>query len=116
LHLARKSIQANQTAGIPVAYNLVELHQYAAGHLPTVLHRAMPDVRATIAILFYNIFWENRGKCLFSFGRPDKFEAVVPVVPAVATGATVAQGSHPDDSNTSVSDSSKNRQFSGDNR
>jgi hypothetical protein len=27
LHLARESIQANQTAGIPVAYNLAELHQ-----------------------------------------------------------------------------------------
>jgi hypothetical protein len=31
----------------------------------------------------------------------------VPVVPAAATGATVAQGSHPDDSDTSVSDNSK---------
>jgi hypothetical protein len=64
LHLARKSIQANQTAGIPVAYNLAELHQYVTGHLPTVSHRAMADVRATISILFYNIFWENRGKLL----------------------------------------------------
>jgi DNA polymerase III alpha subunit (gram-positive type) len=35
LHLARKSIQANQTASILVAYNLAELHQYVAGHLPT---------------------------------------------------------------------------------
>jgi DNA polymerase III alpha subunit (gram-positive type) len=93
LHLARKSIQANRTAGIPVAYNLPELHQYVTGHLPTVLHGAMADVRATITILFYNIFWENRGMCLFSFGRPDKFEPVVPVVPAAVTGATVARKS-----------------------
>jgi DNA polymerase III epsilon subunit-like protein len=107
LHLARKGIQANPTAGIPMAYNLAELHRYVTGHLPTVSHCAMADVRATITILFYNIFWENRGKCLFSFGRPDEFEPVVPVVPAGATGATIAQGSHPDDSDTGISDNSK---------
>jgi hypothetical protein len=64
LHLARKSIQANWTAGIPVAYNLAELHQHITGHLPTVSHCAIADVRATITILFYNFFGENRGKCL----------------------------------------------------
>jgi hypothetical protein len=41
---------------------------------------------------------------LFLWKTIDKFEPVVPVVPA---GATVAQGSHPNDSDTSVSDNSK---------
>jgi hypothetical protein len=38
--LAQKSIQANQTAGIPVAYNLGALYQYVTGQPPTVSHHA----------------------------------------------------------------------------
>ena len=40
LQLARKSIQENKTAGVPVAYNLAALHQYVTGHPPNVSHRA----------------------------------------------------------------------------
>jgi DNA polymerase III epsilon subunit-like protein len=97
LHLARKSIQANKTAGIPVAYNLAALHQYVTGHLPTVSHRAMADVKATISVLFYQHFWENRGKCLFSFGRPDESEPASPGGRPDEVAGTLL-----DDSDTSV--------------
>jgi hypothetical protein len=66
LHLARKSIQENRTAGVPVAYNLPALHQYITGHPPTISHRAMADVKATIAVLFHQLFWQNRAKFLFT--------------------------------------------------
>jgi hypothetical protein len=107
LHLAKKSVQANRTAGIPVAYNLPAFHQYVTGCLPTISHRAMADVAATTSVLFYTNFWENRGKCLFSFGRPDELEPVVQGgrqddLPAAAVPG--AQGSHLDDSNTSAGD------------
>jgi hypothetical protein len=77
LQLAHKSIQQNWTAGVPVAYNLSALHQYVTSHPPTVSHHAMADVKATITMLFYHIFWLNRGKFFFSFGRPEELQTVV---------------------------------------
>jgi hypothetical protein len=64
------SIQQNWTAGVPVAYNLSALHQYVTGHPPTLSHRAMADVKARITVLFYQIFWQNRGS--FSFHLEDR--------------------------------------------
>jgi Transposase IS4 len=103
LHLARKSIQQNRTAGVPVAYNLAALHQYVTGNPPSVSHRAMADVKATIAVFFYQIFWQNRGKFLFSFRQQDEMEAaIVEVLGHVPT----SEATRGDDSDTSVSDNS----------
>jgi hypothetical protein len=105
LHLTRcnwhKSIQQNWTAGVPVAYNLSALHQYVTGHPATVSHRAMADVKATITVLFYQIFWQNRGKFFFSYGRPEELQTVV-----VGAAATAVQATNGDDSDTSVGDDS----------
>jgi DNA polymerase III epsilon subunit-like protein len=89
--LARKSIQANQTAGIPVAYNLGALYQYVTGQPPTVSHRALADVKATIAVLFHQIFWENRSKFIFTFGRPEEEEADA-VMPAAQQQSSLLEG------------------------
>jgi hypothetical protein len=77
LQLARKSIQENRTVGVPVVYNLAALHQYVTSNPPSVFHHAMADVKATITIFFYKIFWQNRGKFLFSFRQQDKMEVAV---------------------------------------
>jgi DNA polymerase III epsilon subunit-like protein len=95
--LARKSIRANRTAGIPVAYNLGALYQYITGQPPTVSHRALADVKATIIVLFHQIFWENRSKFIFTFGRPEEEEADA-VVPAAQQQPSLLE-----DSDTSVS-------------
>jgi hypothetical protein len=62
----------------------------------------MADVKATITVLFYQIFWQNRGKFFFSFGRPEESQTVV-----VGAAATAAQATYGDDSDTSVDDNSK---------
>jgi hypothetical protein len=80
--LARKSILGNRMASIPIAFNLGALYQYPTGQPPTVSHCALADVKATISVLFHQIFWENRSKFIFSFGRPEE-EAVAVTMPAV---------------------------------
>jgi hypothetical protein len=74
------------------------LSQYVTGQPPTVSHRALADVKATISVLFHQIFWENNSKFVFSFGRPEEEVDAVAVVPAVQQ-----QPSLLDDSDTSVS-------------
>ena len=74
------------------------LYQYITGQPPTVSHRALADVKATISVLFHQIFWENRSKFVFSFGRPEDEADAVAVMPAVQQ-----QPSLLDDSDTSVS-------------
>jgi hypothetical protein len=96
---AQKSIQANRAAGIPIAYNLGALYQYVTGQPPTVLHRSLADVKATMAVLFHQIFWENRSKFIFAFGRPEEEEADAVVPCACCTSATT---SLLEDSDTSV--------------
>jgi hypothetical protein len=95
--LAQKSIQANRTAGIPVACNLGALYQYVTGQPPTVSHCALADVKATITVLFHQIFWENRSKFIFTFGRPEEEEADA-VMPAAQQQPSLLE-----DSDTSVS-------------
>jgi DNA polymerase III epsilon subunit-like protein len=95
--LAQKSIQTNRTAGIPVEYNLGALYQYVTGQPPTVSHRALADVKATIAVLFHQIFWENRSKFIFTFRRPEEEEADA-AVPAAEQLPSLLE-----DSDTSVS-------------
>jgi hypothetical protein len=96
--LAQKSIQGNRTAGIPVVYNLGPLCQYVTGQPPTVSHRALADVKATIAVLFHQIFWENWSKFIFRFGRPEEEADAVAVVPPAEQQPSLLQ-----DSDTSVS-------------
>jgi hypothetical protein len=91
-------------AGIPVAYNLGALYQYVTGQPPTVSHPALADVKDTISVLFHQIFWENRSKFVFSFGRPEEEVVAVAVADAVAVvPAAQQQPSLLDDSDTSVS-------------
>jgi hypothetical protein len=61
----------------------------------------LADVKATITVLFYQIFWQNR-KFFFSFGKPEELQTVV-----VGAAATAAQATNGDDSDTSVGDNSK---------
>jgi hypothetical protein len=90
---AQMSIQANLTAGIPVLYNLEALYQCATGQPPTVSHRALADVKATIAVLFHQIFWENRSKFSFMFGILQKEEADA-VVPAAQQQQSLLEDSN----------------------
>jgi hypothetical protein len=87
----------NRTAGIPFAYNLGALYQYVICQPPTVSHRALADVKATIAVLFHQIFWENRSKFIFTFGRPEEEEADY-VMPAAQQQRSLLE-----DSDTSIS-------------
>jgi hypothetical protein len=96
--LAQKSIQANQTASFPVVYYLGPLCQYVTGQPPTVSRRALADVKATIAVLFHQIFWENWSKYIFTFGRPEEEADAVAVVPPAEQQPSLLQ-----DSDTSVS-------------
>ena len=92
LQVARKGVQgSDRSVGIPSAYNLPTLFQFITGHPPELSHRAMADVKATISVFRYNVFWETRTQCLFSF-RTDVNETPLGV---------------PDDSDTSVSVNSR---------
>jgi hypothetical protein len=46
----------------------------------------MADVKTTIAMLFYPLFWENRGKCLFPFRTWLPITAVYCQLTDFATG------------------------------
>jgi hypothetical protein len=96
LQLARKSVQQNKTAGVPVAFNLAALQQYVTRQPPTVSHCAMPDVKSTITVLFYQMFWQNRGKFLFSFHQQDETTEVRTIPTLEAT----LEATHDDDSDT----------------
>ena len=67
LQVARKGILDNQSVGVPSAFNLPTLFQYVTGDCPPQLHRALADVKATISVFRYQIFWESRRQCLFSY-------------------------------------------------
>jgi Exonuclease len=82
-----------------VAGNFFEfMRRYFAGQPPTVSHHALADVKATISVLFHQIFWETRSKFIFTFGRPEEEEADA-VVPAAQQQPSLLE----DSSHTSVS-------------
>lgn len=96
LQVAKKAIKNSSSRVIPTAYNLPALYQFVTGEAPSVSHRALADVRATISVLHSPMFWETRKECIFSFRRPDQ---LVPSVGAAATTTAVLL----DDSDTSAS-------------
>lgn len=86
LQIARKAIKNNLSVGSPSAFNLSALFQFVTGMTPQISHRATADVKATISVFRYDLFWKTRQECVFSFGRCEDATRGVP-----------------DDSDTSVS-------------
>ena len=78
LQVARTGIRNNPTSSVPTAYNLPQLFQYLSGALPSISHRAMADVKATVYVFRYLIFWESRQECMFSYRKPESTQPVVP--------------------------------------
>jgi hypothetical protein len=61
LQIAQKGIHDDKTGvGVPTAYNLQTLFQFVSGSLPSTLHRAMADVKATATVFRFPIFWDTR--------------------------------------------------------
>jgi DNA polymerase III alpha subunit (gram-positive type) len=57
LQIAQKGIRDDKTGvGVPTAYNLQTLFQFVSGTLPSTLHRAMADVKATATVFQFPIF------------------------------------------------------------
>jgi DNA polymerase III epsilon subunit-like protein len=112
LQVARKTIKDHPKASVPTSYSLPILFQFISGVSPTLSHRAMADVKATMYVLRYKIFWETRQECVFRFERPDDLPtpAVLPRpddLPTPAVLPTQHAGEDNDDSDTSVSGDSQ---------
>jgi DNA polymerase III alpha subunit (gram-positive type) len=66
LQVARKAVKNYPDSSVPASYGLPILFQFISGAPPTLSHRAMADVKATMyALLRYKIFWETRQECVF---------------------------------------------------
>jgi hypothetical protein len=54
---ARKGICDDKTGvGVPTAFNLQTLFQFVSGSLPSTLHHAMADAKATATVFRFPIF------------------------------------------------------------
>jgi DNA polymerase III epsilon subunit-like protein len=62
LQVARKAVKNHPDSSVPTSYSLPTLFQFISGAPPALSHRAMADVKATIYVLRYKIFWHcNKG-------------------------------------------------------
>jgi DNA polymerase III epsilon subunit-like protein len=65
LQVARKAVKNHPDSSVPTSYSLPILFQFISGVPPTLSHQAMADVKATMFVLQYKIFWETRQEYVF---------------------------------------------------
>jgi len=69
MRISKKAVsKSGSWIGVPTAYNLKSLFQFVTGSvLFDNAHRAFDDVKATMTLLRYEAFWDNRKEDLFQF-------------------------------------------------
>jgi DNA polymerase III epsilon subunit-like protein len=67
LRLAKDGVKKQASRDIPSAYNLRELYQFVTGKDLDNAHRALSDVKATVAVLRHEAFWTCRQYNVFKF-------------------------------------------------
>ena len=108
MRIAKESVRKRATNGVPSAYNLKTLYQFVTGKPMESSHRALDDVKATIAVLRHEAFWEHRKEDLFIInGRQEGGAPPPPVAPVDDADARVPTLEHDDSGDDgSVSSSS----------
>jgi DNA polymerase III epsilon subunit-like protein len=68
MRITKKAVsKSGSSIGVPTAYNLKSLFQFVTGSVLDNAHRALDDVKATMTLLRYEAFWDNRKEDLFQF-------------------------------------------------
>jgi DNA polymerase III epsilon subunit-like protein len=65
MRIAKESVKKRASVDVPTAYNLKTLFQFVTGKSMEVSHRALEDVKATVAVLRHEAFWTHRKDQLF---------------------------------------------------
>ena len=74
LRIAKSAVRNRACPVVPSAYNLSTLFQFVTGNNLENAHQALNDVKATVSVLCYEHFWQQRVTEAFRFQRPDEEE------------------------------------------
>jgi Transposase IS4 len=70
LRIAKSAVRNRACPVVPSAYNLSTLFQFVTGTNLENAYQALNDVKATVSILCYGHFWQERATEAFCFQRP----------------------------------------------
>jgi ATP-dependent DNA helicase DinG len=69
LQVARTAVKNHPDASVPTSYSLPILFQFISGAPPTLSHRAMADVKATISMFYDTKYFGKHGKNAFFYSK-----------------------------------------------